>query len=185
MALTAAERLWGGRALIAMNPGTGGPTPEQIAEEVSMLRALISGPAHELALAPLWRLICAFELTETEVERVQRGSERLRDLGLANVAVAGPSGQVGGEAPEILGHAAPPDLVKVKDARIMAERPPIPSWIGPPTQSGDVLAALRPCISGEGAAKPGFSHALASRGGAAYWRPPLTLSKRLHAARVS
>lgn len=142
---TEIEVRWAGRSRMGIAPGgttepgrIGGPVPAELESELYELRSLLAGKPHEWAMAPLMRLIVAIELAEAEVVAVQAGSQKLRDLGLAHQAVAGEPGQHGGEAEEILGHAPPEVMLRVRDARIKDERPPIPTWLGPPSQAPDV-----------------------------------------------
>ena len=108
-------------------------------EVVHELRQVLAGSAAQAALVPLPMLLAAVELARAEADEARRGAERLRDLGLANAAVGGERGQAGGEAEEVLGTAPPEVIVKVLDARIRAERPPLSDWLGRGRTSGEVV----------------------------------------------
>ena len=141
MRLTRAEIVWAGRAFVP-GPGRtqpGGPDPDELAQTVHELRELLAAPATTVAMAPLFRLIAAVEMARATADEVQRGGERLRELGLENAAVGAERGQVGGEAEAILGVAPPPVVVEIMDRRIAAERPPLPEWLGRGRTSGEVI----------------------------------------------
>ena len=141
MRLSKAEIVWAGRAFMP-GPGRtrlGGAAPDEIVETVHALREILAGSAAQAALVPLPALLAAVELARAEANEAQRGAERLRDLGLANAAVGGERGQAGGEAEEVLGRSAPEVIVKVLDARIRAERPVLPEWLGRGRTSGEVI----------------------------------------------
>ena len=142
MRLTQAEVTWAGRAFVPA-PGRvkiGGPDPDELAQTVHELREILAGPATSAALVPLFRLIAAVEMARATADEVQRGGERLRALGLSNAAVGAERGQHGGEAEAILGSAPPAVIVQVLNARIRAERPPLPDWLGRGRTSGEVIA---------------------------------------------
>ena len=141
MRLTRAEVVWAGRAFMPA-PGrvkVGGPDPDELQMVVHELREILAGPATTAALVPLPMLIAAVKMARATSDEVQRGGERLRALGLSNVAVGAARGQVGGEAEEILGAQPPETIVAVMDARIAAERPPVPEWLGRGRTSGEVV----------------------------------------------
>ena len=141
MRLSTAEVTWAGRAFVPA-PGRvkiGGPDPDELAQTVHELRELLAAPATTVAMAPLFRLIAAVEMARATSDEVQRGGDRLRELGLSTAAVAAERGQVGGEAGEILGVAPPPVVVEIMDRRIAAERPPLPEWLGRGRTSGEVI----------------------------------------------
>ena len=141
MRLTRAEVTWAGRAFVP-GPGRtriGGPDPDELVMAVHELREILAGPATSAALVPLPMLIAAVEMAKASADEVQRGGERLRELGLANAAVGAERGQQGGEAEEVLGSAPPAVIVQVMDARIAAERPPLPDWLGRGRTSGEVV----------------------------------------------
>ena len=141
MRLTRAEVLWAGRAFMP-GPGrtrVGGPDPNELVAAVHELREILAGPATSAALVPLPMLIAAVEMARATSAEVQRGGDRLRELGLENAAVGAERGEVGGEAEAILGVAPPPVVVEIMDRRIAAERPPLPEWLGRGRTSGEVI----------------------------------------------
>ena len=142
MRLTRAEIVWAGRAFEPAPGRTriGGPDPDELVMAVHELREILMGPATTAALVPLPMLIAAVEMARATADEVQRGGARLRELGLENVAVGAERGQVGGEAEAILGVQPPAVIVQVLDARIRAERPVLPDWLGRGRTSGEVIA---------------------------------------------
>ena len=142
MRLTKAQVLWASRAFVP-GPGRtrqGGPDPDELHETVVELRHILAGPATSAALVPLFRLIAAVEMARATADDVQRGGERLRQLGLANAAVGAERGQDGGEVEAVLGVQPPAVIVQVMDARIRAERPALPEWLGRARTSGEIVA---------------------------------------------
>ena len=141
MRLTRAEIVWAGRAFMPAPGRTriGGPDSDELQMAVHELREILTGPATTAALVPLPMLIAAVEMAKASADEVQRGGERLRELGLANAAVGAERGQQGGEAEEVLGSAPPAVIVQVMDARIAAERPPLSDWLGRGRTSGEII----------------------------------------------
>ena len=141
MRLTRAEIVWAGRAFVPAQGRVkiGGPDPDELAQTAHELREILAAPATSAALLPLFRLIAAVEMARAEADEVQRGGEKLRQLGLANAAVGAERGQQGGEAEAILGVQPPAVIVQVMDARIRAERPVLPDWLGRARTSGEIV----------------------------------------------
>ena len=142
MALTKLEVRWAGMAAqyLPRAPGMiGGPGPDELAEALYRLRELLAGQPFEWANAPLMLLMAAVELAKAEAEAVTTGGDRLRELGLNDLAQRGDAArELQPEGAAYLGKAPPPEMVQVLDARIEAERPPIPTFIAPASTVADV-----------------------------------------------
>ncbi len=140
---TAIEKTWAGRGWIAApdRKRNDGPSPDELAVALRDIRALLAAPPQQWALAPLAVLMAAAGLADAEADVVSEGSDRLRELGLEHLATVGRDGDVESEGKQYIAAAAPTEMHAVLRARITAERPPVPEWIGPPRQSGDIIVA--------------------------------------------
>ena len=97
-------------------PGTG-PTPARLAEIAAELNAIPTLPAREMAVVPLHRLLAAHELALARLDRDRAGDDRLREIGLGKLSTEGHE-------------TVPPAMTEIVVARIRAERPPPPPWLG-------------------------------------------------------
>ena len=142
MAMSRLEIKWAGIAaqVLPRAPGMiGGPTPDELMQALYALRSLQDAAPHEWATVGLVQLMCAVYLATDEAEAVAEGSERLRELGLSDLASRGEAAKgMTSEVNEYLSKAPSDEMTLVLDARIKSERPPIPSFVAPKSSVGDV-----------------------------------------------
>ena len=120
-------------------------TPDETASRPLFTSCGISWPGRQhksAALVPLFRV----DRGRRNGPRHRRtmysgaGSDCCDSLGLANAAVGAERGQDGGEVEAVLGVQPPAVIVQVMDARIRAERPVLPEWLGRGRTSSEIVA---------------------------------------------
>ena len=142
MAMSRLEIKWAGIAaqVLPRAPGMiGGPTPDELMQALYALRSLQDAAAHEWATVGLVQLMCAVYLGADEAAAVSAGSEKLRELGLNDLATRGEAAKgMTSEVNEYLSKAPSDEMVLVLDARIRDERPAVPSFVAPKSSVGDI-----------------------------------------------
>ena len=142
MAMSRIELKWAGIVAQVMPraPGMiGGPTPDELQAALYQLRSLQEAAPHTWATVGLVQLMAATYLATDEAEAVAEGSERLRQLGLSDLASRGEAAKgMTSEVNEYLSKAPSDEMRLVLDSRIKSERPPIPSFVAPKSSVADV-----------------------------------------------
>ena len=142
MALSQLELRWAGIAAQVMPraPGMiGGPTPDEMLAALYELRSLQDAAPHRWAVVGLTLLMCAVYLAQDEAEAVSAGSEKLRALGLNDLASRGEAAKgMTREVDQYLSAAPANEMIMVLDARIKSERPAVPSFVAPKSSVGDI-----------------------------------------------
>ena len=142
MAMSRLEIKWASIAAGVMPraPGMiGGATPDEAAAALYRLRSLAESAPHEWATVGLTILMASVYLQEDEAEAVSAGSEKLRALGLNDLATRGEAARgMTAEVDQYLSAAPSTEMKLVLDARIRDERPPIPSFVALKSSVGDI-----------------------------------------------
>ena len=144
MALSRIEVRWAAVAAGVMprRPGAlpgSGPDPDELMQALHTLRALQSAAPHTWATTGLTLLMAATYLAQDEAEAVSAGSEKLRELGLNDLATRGEAAKgMTREVDQYLSAAPSNEMILVLDARIRDERPPIPTFVAPASTVTDV-----------------------------------------------